>query len=65
MFLKVSSVCNSCVDLMVSVDITGIAVVNIEGVGYHCIIVGITKSEAINLLENADLSEFDLINIKY
>ena len=52
-----SIVCNGFNDvLMMSSDISSIAFLNIFVVDYSCIIVGITKSEAINLLRNADLS---------
>ena len=52
------SVCNDCHDvLMMSIDINNIAILNFFGGGYYCNIVGITKSEAINLLRNADLSK--------
>ena len=40
---------------MVSININSIAVLNIYGVDHRYFIVGITKSEAINLLLNADL----------
>lgn len=41
---------------MVSIGIN-ITILDIHGVDCCCIVVGITKSETINLLENADLSE--------
>ena len=45
------NVCNGSHGIiMVSIDINGIAVLNIYGVDYHCFIAGITKREAINLL---------------
>ena len=40
-----------------STDINSIAILNIHGVDYLCIINGISKSEAMNLLIIADLSE--------
>ena len=40
---------------MVSININSIAVLNIYGVDHRYFIVGINKSEAINLLLNADL----------
>ena len=39
---------------MMSVDITSTAISNICGVDHRCIIVGITKSEAIYLLQNVN-----------
>ena len=45
-----SYVCNACQDvLMMSIDINKVAVLNIYGVVYCFIIVGISESEAINL----------------
>ena len=55
------SVCNGCHDLtMLSVKISGIAIITIKNVDYRCIIHKISKSEAINLLEN-----FVLQNCRY
>ena len=42
---------------MTSTEIKSIAIFCIHGVDYRCIIIGISKSEAINLLKNAVLSE--------
>ena len=48
------SVCNGCHDLtMLSVNITDIAIITIKNVDYRCIIHNISKSEAIDLLENS------------
>ena len=52
------SVCNSYHDvLMISIDISNIFISNIHDIDCRCIIVGINKREAINLLRNAHLSE--------
>ena len=49
---------NGCYNiLMVSIDIKNITVLNINGLDYRFIIVGICKSEAINLLKNANFSD--------
>ena len=49
---------NSCHDLlMMSVNLSDIAIWNIKGTDYCCIISWISKNEAINLLQNADLTE--------
>ena len=40
-----------------SVSLSDIAILNIEGSDYRCIISLISKNEAINLLESADLTE--------
>ena len=51
-------VCNSCHDLlMMSMNLSNIAILNIKGSNYHCIISRISKSEAIKLLQNIDFTE--------
>ena len=40
-----------------SIILSDIAILNIKGSGYHCIISLISKNEAIKLLQNADLTE--------
>ena len=43
-------VCNGCHDiLMMSMSLGDIAILNIHGANYCCIISGISKSDAINL----------------
>ena len=52
------NVCNRCHDLlMISVNLSDIAILNVQGSDYGCIITLISKNEAINLLQNADLTE--------
>ena len=52
------NVCNGCHDLlMMSVNLSDIAILNINGSDYCCIISLISKNEARNLLQNADLTE--------
>ena len=52
------NVCNRCHDLlMMSVNLSDIAILNIKGSDYYCIISLISKNEARNLLQNADLTE--------
>ena len=47
-------VCNGCHDvLMMSMSLRDIAVLNINGADYRCVINRISKSEARNLLQNA------------
>ena len=47
--------CNRCHDLlMMSMNLSDIAILNIEGSDYHCIISLISKHEAINLMQNVD-----------
>ena len=40
-----------------SIDLNSNAILTIKSIDYRCIISAISKSEAINLLGNADLSE--------
>ena len=40
--------------LMMSLNVTDIAVLNIDSVNYYCIFNGISKSEGVNLLQNTD-----------
>ena len=42
---------------MISKNLSVIAILNIHGVDYCCDISRISESEAINLLQNADLTE--------
>ena len=43
--------------LMMSMNLSNIATLNMKGSDYCCIISRIRKSEAINLLQNTDLTE--------
>ena len=43
--------------LMMSMNISNIAILNIQGANYCCFSIGISKSEAVNLLHKADLNE--------
>ena len=50
--------CNGCYDLlMMSMNLSNIAILNIKGVDYCCIISGVSKGEAINLMQNIDLTK--------
>ena len=42
---------------MMSKNLSDIATLKIKGSGYSCIINGIRKSEAINVMQNTDLIE--------
>ena len=42
---------------MMSVNLSGIAILNIKDSDYRCIISLISKNEAINVMQNADLTE--------
>ena len=49
---------NGCHDvLMMSINLNNIAILNIYSDDYCCIMGGISKREAVNLLENIDLNE--------
>ena len=50
--------CNRCHDLlMTSMNLSNIAILNIKGSDYDCIIILISKNEAINLMKNDDLTQ--------
>lgn len=52
------AVCNHCHDeLTISIELKRIAILITVGVDYHCTINEISKTGAINLLKNADLSK--------
>ena len=42
---------------MIFINLSDIAILNINGSDYHCIISLMRNNEAINLLQNADLTE--------
>ena len=42
--------CNRYHDVLMSINLNDIAILNIPGVDYRCIINGISKSEAVNVL---------------
>ena len=48
--------------LMRSMNLNAIAVLNIYVVGYRSIINGISKSEAVSLIQNADLNHGSFIS---
>ena len=53
-----SYVCNGCHDLlMMSMNLSDIAILNTKGTDYCCIISGISKSEAINLMHHINLNK--------
>ena len=53
-----SNFCNRCHDLlMMSMNLGDITILNIKDSDYHCIISLISKNEAINLMQNADLTK--------
>ena len=53
-----SNVCNRFHDLLLMfTNFSDIGILNIKSSDYHCIISLISKNEAINLTQNADLTE--------
>ena len=42
---------------MMSINLSDIAILNIKNADYHCFITAISKSEAIKLLQNIDLTK--------
>ena len=53
-----SNVCDRCHDLLImSMNLSDIAISNSKGSDYRYIISGISKNEVINLLQNVDLTE--------
>ena len=52
------NVCNRCHDILIlSMNPSDIAILSIKASDYHCIISLISENEAINLIQNADLTE--------
>ena len=58
------NVCHRCHDLLMSMNLSDIANLNIKGSYYRCIISLISKNEAINLLQNVDLTKKNQTIIK-
>ena len=53
-----SSLCNRCHDsLIMSVNLSNITILNIKSSSYCCVISFISQNKAIDLLQNADLTE--------
>ena len=49
------NVCNGYYDTLMSMNLNDIAVLNVHGIDYCCIINGISKSGAMGLLRNSSL----------
>ena len=48
--------CDGCHDLlMISMNLNDFAILNIRGSDYRCIISGISKNDAINLMQNTKI----------
>ena len=51
-------VCNKCHDvLMTAYDLKSIPTLNVKGINYKCILWGISKIEAVNVLNNSALED--------
>ena len=51
-------ICNGCHDVLImSMNLDDIAILNINGADYRCVIAGTSKTEVINLMQNIDFSE--------
>ena len=50
--------CNECHDvLMLSLNLSDIALLKIHGVDFRCTIIGISENEAVSLLQEAHLNK--------
>ena len=49
---------------MMSINLINIAILNINGADYRCIINGISKSDVVKLLQNANLTNERRVKIK-
>ena len=56
-FKFLPNVSNRCHDLLISMNLSDIVILNIKGSDYCCISSRMSKNEAINVMENADLTE--------
>ena len=55
-------VCNKCYDvLMTAYELKNIAILNVKGVDFRCILRGISKDEAVNRLNNFVLEDKDFL----
>ena len=53
-----SNICNKCHDvLMTAYELKSIAILNVKCVDYRCILWGVSKSDAINILNNSVLED--------
>ena len=49
--------CNGCLDVLMYMNLSNLAILNIHCADYCCTISRISKSEAINLVENINLTK--------
>ena len=54
--LNMNHVCNGCHDISImAYELKNISILNVKGVDYRCILWGIIKNEAVNILNNSVL----------
>ena len=51
------NVCNRCHDLLMSMNFRDIAILNIRSSDYGCIISGVRKNEAIDIMQDTNFTE--------
>ena len=55
------NVCNKCHNVLTTAyESKNIAILNVKGVDYRCILWGITRNEAVNILNNSVLEDKDV-----
>ena len=53
-----SNVCNKCHDILITAyELKNIAILNVKGVDYRCVLWGISKNEAMNMMNNSVLKD--------
>ena len=53
-----SNVCNKCHDVLITAyELKNIAILNVKGVDYRCVLWGISKNEAMNMMNNSVLKD--------
>ena len=56
------NVCNKCLDVLITAyELTNIAILNVKGVGFRCILGIISRDEAVNRLNNFVLEDKGLL----
>ena len=59
-------VCNKCHDaLMTSYELKNIAILNVNGVDFRCILWGISRDEAVNRLNNSVLEDKSVLKMDF
>ena len=59
-------VCNGCHNVSVMIyELKNIAILNVKGVDYRCILWGISKKEAVNILNNSVLEDKDVLQVDF